>query len=317
MPDVLVFAALVPRLLGCKVVLDIHDSVPETYAGKFETAPGPLFRLLGLEERLCCLFAHKIICVNHVQREAVIGRGVPAEKVCTVITMPTFTSRPPLKTAHDGSQSFRVVNHGTVSKRLGTDILIQAAAKLGHEIPGFELHIIGGGDDWDEIVRLTESLGLSSHTSFRKGVPFDALPQELSIMDVGVVANRANIATQLMLPAKLIDYVSLGVPAVVPKLRAIEYYFMPDMVSYFEPENVDSMVRAVLRLYESREGRQRQSVNARRFIERYNWSKNSDLRDLYSALFAGASDGRLAPPGEADAGEASRLTAVTHGNTMT
>ena len=34
-PDFLVFAGLVPRLAGRKVVLDVHDSVPETFAAKF------------------------------------------------------------------------------------------------------------------------------------------------------------------------------------------------------------------------------------------------------------------------------------------
>src|SRR5436309_3932561 len=35
LPDFLVLAGLVPRLLGRKVVLDVHDSVPETFATKF------------------------------------------------------------------------------------------------------------------------------------------------------------------------------------------------------------------------------------------------------------------------------------------
>jgi glycosyltransferase involved in cell wall biosynthesis len=288
MPDVLVFAALVPRLFGCKVVLDIHDSVPETYAGKFERTLGVLFKVLSLEERLCCLFAHKVICVNHVQRETLIARGIPAEKLCTVITMPVFTMHPQLQSMRDGDRSFRVVNHGTVSRRLGIDLLIRAAAKLAHEIPDFQLHIIGGGEDWEYVAQLAESLGISDYTHLRRDVPWDTLPQELSVMDVGVVANRANIATQLMLPLKLIDYVTLGIPAVVPRLRAIEYYFTPDMVSYFEPESVDSMVRAVLALYQSRELRKRQSTNARRFVEQYNWRKKRDLRDLYATLCAEA-----------------------------
>jgi glycosyltransferase involved in cell wall biosynthesis len=137
-------------------------------------------------------------------------------------------------------------------------------------------------------VRLADSLGLSSHTHFRKGVLWDALPQELSMMDVGVVANRASLATHLMLPSKLIDYASLGIPAVVPKLRAIEYYFTSDMVAYFEPEDIEGMARAVLSLYWSKARRQQQAANARRFQETYKWSTNHELRDLYAGLFSDA-----------------------------
>ena len=35
MPDFLVFAALYPKLTGAKVILDIHDIVPEFYGNKF------------------------------------------------------------------------------------------------------------------------------------------------------------------------------------------------------------------------------------------------------------------------------------------
>ena len=55
-------------------------------------------------------------------------------------------------------------------------------------------------------------------------------------MDVGVVGNRRSAAGDLMLPVKLLEYVSLGIPAVVPRLRTIEHYFTDDMVAYYEPE---------------------------------------------------------------------------------
>lgn len=35
MPDFLIFAALVPRLLGAKLILDIHDPMPELYMSKY------------------------------------------------------------------------------------------------------------------------------------------------------------------------------------------------------------------------------------------------------------------------------------------
>src|SRR5262249_20741567 len=36
MPNFLVFAALAPKLHGAKVILDIHDLLPELYANKFQ-----------------------------------------------------------------------------------------------------------------------------------------------------------------------------------------------------------------------------------------------------------------------------------------
>jgi glycosyltransferase involved in cell wall biosynthesis len=199
--------------------------------------------------------------------------------------MPRFDSVE--QTAEHGSRNgkFRMVNHGTISKRLGNDLIVQAAARLVHEIPNFELHIIGGGDDLDECKALSESLGLAEHVHFHKGVPWNELAKKLELMDVGIVANRVNEATALMLPSKLIDYVVLGIPAIVPRLKAIEYYFTPGMVSYFEPENVDSMVATTVRVYKDKEGREQQSRSAKSFLEKYGWhNRQSGLRGLYSDL---------------------------------
>jgi glycosyltransferase involved in cell wall biosynthesis len=156
---------------------------------------------------------------------------------------------------------------------------------MANEIPGFELHIIGGGDDLEEMLQLSERLGLSEHVHFRQAVPWNMLPKELSNMDAGIIANRANSCTNLMLPSKLIDYVSLDIPAVVPTLKAIEYYFSKDMVSYFESGSIQSMASAVISLSKSKERRRRQAASAKSFLEKHSWSKTGDMRSLYAELF--------------------------------
>src|SRR5687767_14406569 len=86
-PDFLVLAGLVPRLAGRKVVLDVHDSVPETFAAKFSDAPLAQ-QMLRLEERLSALVAHKVICVNDPQRATLVARGIPADKTFVSMNVP-------------------------------------------------------------------------------------------------------------------------------------------------------------------------------------------------------------------------------------
>jgi glycosyltransferase involved in cell wall biosynthesis len=227
-----------------------------------------------------------------VQRETVIERGIPADKVSTVITMPRFVPHLRPREEREHEPVFRMVNHGTISKRLGNDLILEAAAKLIHEIPGFELHFIGAGDNLDHLVTQSSSLGLTDHVHFHDVVPWDQLAEKLSIMDVGIVANRINVATDLMLPSKLIDYVVLGIPAIVPRLRAIEYYFSEDMVAYFEAENVDSMVATTVSLYRDKARRERQPVKARKFWDENQWEgTGKGLQSLYEGLFLGHESG--------------------------
>ena len=52
-PDFEVFAAWLPKITGSKLILDIHDIVPEYYASKFRISSKSLiFKLLVLVERM-------------------------------------------------------------------------------------------------------------------------------------------------------------------------------------------------------------------------------------------------------------------------
>ena len=285
MPNLLVFSAIVPRLLGCRVVLDVHDTVIETYEAKFGRSTWLLLSLLRCEEWVSCHIAHTVICVNHVQRDVLIKRHIPPDRIITVITMPRFRLASADEKGRRTAPGFRMVNHGTMSRRLGNDLIVRAAARLVDEIPGFELHMIGAGDDLREMMSLSESLGIAERVHFHAPVPWDDLANRLEMMDVGIVANRVSAATELMLPSKLIDYVVLGIPAIVPRLKAIQHYFSEDMVSYFEAGSVDSIVDVTVKLYRDTGRLKRQAVAARQFLTCYGWdTAQNELRQLYPSL---------------------------------
>jgi glycosyltransferase involved in cell wall biosynthesis len=104
-------------------------------------------------------------------------------------------------------------------------------------------------------------------------------------MQVGVVGNRRSIAGDLMLPVKLLEYVSLGIPAVVPRLRTIQYYFSDDMVFYYEPEDVESLAECLYRLQCQPDLRQAQADRARAFLGTYGWERKSgELVALYESF---------------------------------
>src|ERR1035437_9850307 len=64
-PDFEVFATLIPRLMGARVILDIHDIVPEFYSSKFKVAERSLiFRLLVLLEKLSTAYSNHVIISN-------------------------------------------------------------------------------------------------------------------------------------------------------------------------------------------------------------------------------------------------------------
>jgi glycosyltransferase involved in cell wall biosynthesis len=290
LPDFLAFAGLVPRVCKSKVVLDVHDSVPEMFATKFSDAP-LLWKLLCLEERVSALVAHKVICVNAPQRDVLVARGISKAKTFISMNVPDPKIFAPVAIAgrKDGKASggiFNLVYHGTMVERLGIDLLIRAVALLTDRIPGVRLNLWGGGDDLPAFQTLAVDLGVDDRVLFSpKGFPLQELPRHLMSMDVGVVGNRRTTAGDLMLPVKLMEYVSLGIPTVVPRLRAIEHYFSGDMVSYYSPDDVQSLADAIHRLYSEPERRRCQAELAAQFLEEYGWQRQGiELVTFYRDL---------------------------------
>jgi glycosyltransferase involved in cell wall biosynthesis len=274
MPDFVVFSALLPKLMGTKIVLDIHDLMLETFTTRFKEGEGGLLRrLIAWEERICTAVADHIITVHAPYKELLVQRGVPADKVSVVMNVPDDAIFDPDRVeSSERTEGFLIVHHGTVVHRHGVDIAVRAVASLRKKIPGLCFRIIGEGDFLPEVKRLILDLGAGDVVELiDRFVPVDQLPPMLVEADLAVVPNRLTQSTQYILPVKLMEYVRLGIPAVVAKTPTVQQYFDPSMVCYFEPEDVDQLARCIQALYAS-PGKRRELVrNANRFTQKHNW----------------------------------------------
>ena len=105
MPDFLVFAAWYPKMTGAKLILDIHDVVPELFANKFHaTFKTAYVEFLKVLEKLSASFVDHVIVSNHLWIKTVVARSAPAEKCSVLINhvdpeMFSGMSRPELTTS--------------------------------------------------------------------------------------------------------------------------------------------------------------------------------------------------------------------------
>jgi glycosyltransferase involved in cell wall biosynthesis len=251
MPDFMVLCALGPKLRGARLILDVHDPVPELYRVKFGRPAGCLDeRLLMLEERASAWFADRVLATHDLHARRLARAGVPWRKLRVVLNAPNpelfpYSERPLLREG-----GFRLVYHGTVSSRLGIDVAIRALALARGRIPRIELCLIGNGDALEQSKALTHELGLDRVVRFEAPVPVEKMAPLLHACALGVVPNRDNAATQLMLPVKLMEYAILGVPVVAARLDPITQYFDDRAIAFFEPENPKAMADAIIQLYE-------------------------------------------------------------------
>jgi glycosyltransferase involved in cell wall biosynthesis len=283
LPDFLVFTALIPRLMGAAVLLDLHDLMPEFFVSRFGgRADGLAVHLVRLQERLSCRFANHVITVTQPWRDTLIKRGVPLEKCSVVMNVADsriFTGPLTPRPSRDG---LHLMYHGTLTYRYGVDLILQVLAQIRQRAPNVRLTIHGRGEFLSALQQMAEQLHLNDIVTFStRLVPMEELPRLLAEADVGLAPYRNDIFTDGILPTKLMEYAALGLPCIAARTTAVETYFRDTMVEFFAPGDMDGLARCILKLYDHREHLAELAQGCERFNRRYNWPQ---IRAEYLAL---------------------------------
>jgi glycosyltransferase involved in cell wall biosynthesis len=253
MPDALVFAAAVPRLFGARVLLDLHECMPEFFQVKFEVGPRhPAVRLVAAAERASIRFAHRTITCTEQMRDAFVSRGAPADKIDVVLNSSDeaiFDARRHRPAERRGAR-FTLICHGAIERSYGHDTLVRAAALVRDEIPGLRVEIYGDGTYRRELLRLGAELGLDGALWVSDGwAPIEELLSAIAAANAGVVAMRRDAFRELTHCNKMFDFVAMRRPAIVSRTRAVEAYFGDDAFALFESGDEHDLARAIRALY--------------------------------------------------------------------
>jgi glycosyltransferase involved in cell wall biosynthesis len=280
LPDTLVFSALVPRLLGARVLLDLHETMPEFFATRFRTsADASGVRLVAAAEQVSIRFATHVITCTQEMKEAFVSRGAAPGKIDVVLNSADESifdvERYPPQPRQDGR--FVLMVHGSVEERYGIDTTIHALALLADEIPGLELHVYGRGAQLPQLERLAEDLGVSDRVTFqREWLPIDQVVDALSRADAGVVAMKRDAFRDLTHCNKMYELVTMRRPAIVSRTRSVEAYFDEGSFAWFESNDPHDLAYAIRRLYDNPEWARALVEHAAARNEPYRWAHQRD-----------------------------------------
>ncbi len=284
-PDFLVFAAWLPKMAGTKIILDIHDLVPEFYASKFKLKPGsPEVVALKQVERVSARFANRVIISNHLWHKTFVARSVAEEK-CFVfinnVNQRLFYRRNPSR-----QRDFPVIMFpGGLQWHQGLDIAIRAMAEVVKKIPKAQFHIYGSGNMKDELVELTHSLGLTETVRFFDPLPVSQIAEAMSQADLGVVPKRADSFGNEAYSTKIMEFMSLGVPVVVANTKIDLFYFDDSVVRFFESGNSAALAVALLEMLQDEKLRQRMVAKALEYAAQNSWNvRKNDYLELVDSL---------------------------------
>jgi len=287
-PDLFVFSALQARILGARVILDIHDIIPEFYASKFGTETDSLlYGMLLMVERLSARMANHVIVANDLWHERLIHRATRAGK-CTVTCNypnPEIFHRPNtvVRNGH-----FVLMYPGSLNWHQGVDVAIRAFAKVKDEIPDTIFRIFGEGPEKPRLNTLIQQLHLEDRVTISDYLPVDKIAAEMAAADLAVVPKRASSPFgNEAASTKTQEFMALGVPVVISRTRIDSCHFDDSNVRFFRSEDEADLANCILALKCHPELRAKLVANATAYIHENNWNvKKHEYLNLVDCLTA-------------------------------
>jgi glycosyltransferase involved in cell wall biosynthesis len=285
-PDFEVFAALIPKLCGAKVILDIHDIVPEFYAAKFDVSHSSLvFRTLKLVERLSAAFSDHVIAANDIWLERITSRSVRREKCSAFINYPDMSVFHKDMRTRGTDGRFVLMYPGTLNWHQGLDIAVKAFAIARPRAPEMELHIYGEGSAKPELQRLVQELDLSGKVQLHEPLPLRQIATVMANADLGVVPKRDSSFGGEAFSTKILEFMALGIPVLVADTRVDRHYFNDSLLRFFKSSDVEALAGALLEAYAQREAGAVIAKNALAYVSENSWgAKKSDYLAIVHGL---------------------------------
>ena len=288
-PDFFVFTALVPKLFGAKVMLDIHDILPEFFCQRFHKPLNSVYgKLLRVVEFLSVRFCDFVITGNDLWRKKISARdGVPFERTVG------FVNYPHLEYFRDVEYKVRasglsVIYPGHLSHHHGIDIAVKAMPIVKKSIPSARLDIYAAS--WvpqyrNQLEHTIAELNLDGAITIHPPKDIHELVEVYKTADIGVVPKRGGFFASEAFSSKILDFMASGIPIVASRTTIDEYYFDNSQIMFFEPENHEDLAKCILSLHNDPAKRKQLSDNGKRYASENNWDiKKRVFLDIVNSL---------------------------------
>ncbi len=293
MPDILVVSGMIPKIMGAKVILDLHDPMPELMMTIFQSDQTSFgVRIMNRLEKWSMARANFVLTVNLACKRIFGTRSCSPEKVGVVMNAPdsdifsfrAVSSDEALKASRD---PFVIMYHGSLVERNGLDLAVDALSKVRESVPSAELRIYGKSSPFLERVlaraREMKLDGAVRYLGFRR---LEDLVPEILGCDLGVIPNHRNAFTEINTPTRIFEYLALGKPVLAPRTPGIQDYFTEESLFFFESGDSADLARKIEHVYQNRACAFATAQRGQEVYLAHTWQQEKQtLIDLVSQLF--------------------------------
>ncbi|MEK7434590.1 MAG: glycosyltransferase family 4 protein [Cyanobacteriota bacterium] len=252
LPDFLVFGSYPAKRKGAKVVLDMHEIMPEFFVSKYNLSENHIIiKTLKFIEKISLQYADYVITVNNQLKDQFSGRAKLKNDI--TIIMNTVDEETMPKIVKQQTDKFFAVYHGTITKLYNLDFAVRALVKIKDKIPNFEFHIYGDGNQIELLESLVKEFDLSKIVFIHGRVSHKAIPEILSKANLGILPIKKDIMSNLSFSNKLAEYVHYEIPVISSNLDSVMSYFPNDSIYYFKDNDEDDFCKQLLHIYNNYE----------------------------------------------------------------
>lgn len=281
MPDFLVFTTIIPKLMGAKILLDMHDITPELFVSLYGISEKSItFKLLCFAERLSLAYADAVLTVNQNIRDLFLTRNPIARKIEVVMNAPDpryFT--PKRSGALTPNGSVRLFHHGQILRRYSFEVALEGFKIAKQHIPQLQFDLYGDGEEKyiAELKAYLQTHHLQDSVHFHDRVPVDQVPPLIEQAHIGIVPCKKDIfVDKVMLPVRLLEYVAMNTPTIISRVGTVESYFDDTEVAYYPHNDAQALAQQIMTLYNNPNKCQNLVKNAKSAFQNHRWEQQKE-----------------------------------------
>ncbi len=254
LPDSLIFAAALNKLLGAKLILDLHEIFPELFIARKPKLKNSIWvKILMLNEKISIKFADVLITIHDNAKEIFTGRNKGIEYKIHVILNGVDRSEFS-ESSLKPTDKFVIIYNGTINKILNLTIVVETLAKLKNKMADKDFdkivfRLYGDGPAVDEILALAEKLGVRDKVEYLGFLPPQEMRRVVLNSNVLILPPLKNIYSDLFYTIKLVEMVYLKIPVIATRLNTYKYYYREESLFYFDSGNIGQLVENVIKVF--------------------------------------------------------------------
>lgn len=290
-PDFLIISVIPYKLIyGSKIILDLHDMLPETVESNLKGLKKSIFLLLAIFiEKISVYLSDAIICTNLYDKEIVISRNnINPDKIYVVMNVPNPNQTGLIyaeKKDFNLEDKFVVLFEGTVWERRGIQTVVEAVELLQNQLPALFV-IVGDGPYLNQLKEIVEKKDISTHVKFTGWVNQNDLSRYISISDIGVIPFLRTKVNERGVPNKLFEYIIHDKPVCASNLKGMNSTFSKEEIMFFEPGNAKDLAAKIEWCYNNPDLVSEMKTKAKkRYLQEYTWDQmEKELRRCYNNI---------------------------------